>query len=155
MRIRCYFAHPLKFKDSKEKMDIVLELLSRHLKIIDPFKDEQEILDDFGVDRYYGNEYWELARRIFTKDLGQISSCRILVAWVPVNTGYESFDTKNVPYEVIGTTEEIAYAYEHNKFIQIISPIKHPSFAVYADQYFETIDDFIRRREYKWKRYEK
>ena len=140
MRIRCYLAHPFKFKDSKEKMDIVKELLSRHVKIVDPFKEEQEILDDFGVDSYYGNESWELARRIWTKDLGQISSCRIVVAWMPT-------------YEMIGTASEVAYAYEHNKYIQIISPIKHPSFALYADQYFESIDDFIKRREYKWKRY--
>lgn len=142
MRIRCYFAHPFKYKDTKEKMDVVLELLSRHLKIIDPFKEEQEILDDFEVDNYYGNEYYELARRIWTKDLGQISSCRIMIAWIPT-------------YEIIGTAMEIAYAYEHNKFIQIISPIHHPSFAVYADQYFESISDFIKRREYVWKRFKK
>ena len=140
MRMRCYFAHPFKLMDTTEKMDILKELLSRQLIVVDPFREEQDILDEFGVDKYWGNESWELARRIWTKDLGQISSCRLLLAWVPT---YES---------ALGTMSEIAYAYEHGKFIQIISPIHHPSFAVYADQYFESINDFINRREYKWKR---
>lgn len=142
MRMRCYFAHPFKLKDTPEKMEILKELLSRQLIVIDPFRDEQEILDDFGVDTYWGNENWELARRIWTKDLGQISSCRIFVAWIP-------------SYNVIGTAMEVAYAYEHNKFIQIISPLRHPSFAVYADQFFESIPEFIRRNEYRWKRFKK
>ena len=143
MRMRCYFAHPFKLRDSSEKMDILKELLSRLLIVTDPFRDEEKILTEFGVDSYWGNEYWELARKIWTKDLGQISDCRYLLAWVP---NYET---------ALGTMAEIAHAYEHNKFIMIISPILHPCFSVYADQFFVTISDFINRREYKWKRYKK
>lgn len=139
MKIKAYFAHPEKLKDSQEKYQIYAELCSRQINVIDPFKEEQHILDEFGVDRYYGNECWELARRLWTNDLGAIKSCKILVAWVPT---YES---------ALGTMSEIDYAYINGSFIQVISPILHPSFAVYADQLFQTIDDFIYRREYRWK----
>ena len=127
--MRCYFAHPFSKNEVESKERIEAELKSRQLIVIDPFDDEQKIMDAFGVESYWGNESWELARRIWTKDL----------AWIP-------------DYNVIGTAMEIAYAYEKNKFIQIISPIHHPSFAVYADQYFENIPDFCNHREYKWKR---
>lgn len=152
-RLRAYFAHPYHYKDTAGKYRIIEEMISRRLKILDPFEKEQEVLERFGVKEYYGDESFELARTIWTQDLGLISSAQIVVAWIPSLSDIRN--SKKITYHTIGTCMEIAYAYEKGKFIQIISPIHHPSFAVYADehQYFETIDGWIWHKDYKWKRH--
>jgi hypothetical protein len=152
-RLRCYFAHPYHYKDTPEKYKIIKELISRRLKILDPFEKEKEVLKEFGVDDYYLGETYELARRIWTQDLGLISSAQVLLAWIPSID--DLFLEKKAMYHTLGTAMEVAEAYNKGKFIQIISPIHHPSFAVYADehQYFESIDNWIWHRDYKWRRY--
>jgi len=64
-----------------------------------------------------------------------------LIAWIPEKT--------------IGVPAEVVEAYHKNKYIQIISPIIHPSFAVYGNQMYLSIDDYIKRRQYKWMVFEK
>lgn len=130
-------------------------MMSRRLKILDPFVIEQEILKKYGVKNYYEGETYELARAVWTQDLKAISSAQIVVAWIPGID--EVFLSKRSQYHTIGVGAELDYAYGKGKFIQIISPIHHPAFAVYADehQYFETIDDWIWHKGYKWRKHKK
>jgi len=148
-KMRCYFAHPEQYKNREDKYRIIEELESRRLIVLDPFEEEKEVLKKFGTGSYFEGETYELARAIWTKCLGLISSAQIMVAWIPIID--EEFLRKEPTYHTIGVGEEIAHAYNKRKFIQIISPIHHPSFAVYADQYFEDIDGWERMRKYKWR----
>ena len=45
-RIRTYLAHPFHYKDSPDKNRIVLEMMGRGLKVIDPFEEEKKLLQD-------------------------------------------------------------------------------------------------------------
>jgi len=154
-KLRCYFAHPYHYKDTDDKYRIIEEMISRRFEILDPFKEEKKTLEKFGVTDYFSGESYELARAIWTQCLGLISSAQIVVAWIPSID--ELFLSKKAMYHTIGTAEEIAYAYEKGKFIQIISPIHHPSFAVYASdkQYFETIHEWTWHKHYIWRKYKK
>ena len=136
-KLKCYLAHPEKHKNDPMKILLVEELKSRRIEVIDPFDMEKPYLEEIGIKDYWECQGWKLARKIWTLDIGLVYKCDMLVGWIP-------------DYESIGTSAEIAMAYVWKKFIQIISPIHHPMFSVYADQYFESIDDFIRRREYIW-----
>lgn len=140
-RANIYFAHPFITRGSIEEKEILEELELRRLMVYEPFKKEEEILKSYNVDDYYTRPYWELARRIWTQDLGRIKKSDIMLAWLPEKS--------------IGTAMEIAVAYEYDKFIQIISPIKHPSYAIYADQLFESITDWKNYKVYKWENYKK
>ncbi|MHA1795243.1 MAG: hypothetical protein ACTSUK_03965 [Promethearchaeota archaeon] len=143
MKLKCYFAHPYYTIGTYGEKRIKEELKSRRLEVIDPFEKEQKLLKEFAVEEYYtGPQYYELARKMWTKDMGYVKTCDIVVAWIP-------------DYRALGTAMEIAIAYEAGKFIQIISPLKHPSYAVYADQYFLTIADWVSYREYKWEKFKK
>lgn len=136
-----YFAHPYNTVGSDGEREIIEELKSRQVSIFNPFKEEGDVLEKYGKEEYYkGPTYWQLARDIWTKDLGAVKKCDILLAWLPNKEG-------------IGTSAEIATAYEYKKFIQIISPYRHPSFSVYADQYFLSIRKWKRRILYKWEEY--
>jgi nucleoside 2-deoxyribosyltransferase len=144
VKLKCYFAHPFETRGSPEEKEILEELESRRLNVHEPFTEEDCILKKYGKTHYYMDGkpiYFELAREIWTKDLGAIKNSDIVVAYLPNRQ--------------IGTSMEVAVAYEYKKFIQIISPIKHPSFAVYADQLFETIADWKRYKEVKWVNYGK
>lgn len=142
-RMRCYFAHPYKSRYSKEEILILEELKHRRLEVYEPFRGEGKILQKYGKTEYYtGPIYGELAREIWTKDRGAVLKSDMLLAYIPDE------------YESRGTMAELAIAYEHKKFIQIISPLKHPSFSVYAyDELYETIDDWIRHKRYKWEKF--
>lgn len=142
-RLKCYFAHPQKSRYSEEELMIIDELKSRRLEIYEPFRGEEELLKKYGKKHYYiGPIYGELAREIWTKDRGAILDCDMLLAYIP-----DEFESR-------GTMAELAIAYEHKKFIQVISPLKHPAFSVYAwDELYETIYDWIRRKRYVWEKF--
>lgn len=140
-KMQVYFAHPYSSVDMLEKNMIIEELKLRNLKVHNPFDGEEKILKKYGVNDYYENPNWEMAREIWTKDIKAIVKSNLLVAWLPIGACG------------MGTAQEVVIAYNFNKFIQIISPILHPSFAVYADQLFISIKDFINQSEYKWKNY--
>lgn len=141
-RAKVYYAHPYKTRGTHIEERIIDELKSRRLIIHEPFTKEAEVLSKYGVEEYYERPYFELARDIWTKDRGRVIKSDIIVAHIPDDI------------QAIGTAMEVAIAYEFGKFIQIISPMKHPSFALYADQLFETVEDWERKRIYKWENYE-
>jgi len=139
-KMKCYFAHPDDTRGTPEEKEIIEELRSRRLNVHEPFKREDYILAKYGVKEYYeGPIYFELAREIWTKDMGAVKNSDMILAYLP--------------YPSTGTAMELAIAYECGKFIQIISPTKHPSYAVYADQLFESIEDWKYHRKYKWVNY--
>jgi len=141
-KLKCYFAHPYTTKGTSEEKEIIEELKSRRLDLYEPFTSEGKLLEKYGVKEYYtGPIYYEMAREIWTKDIGAVKKSDIIVAYLP--------------HPSMGTAMEIATAYEFKKFIQIISPMKHPSFSIYADQLFESIQAWKNHKQYKWINYER
>lgn len=140
-KLKGYFAHPYKKRLSSNKYKIKAELKERGVEVIDPFIGEYKILRRHNIKEYYEAPNYKLAREIWLKDFQQVEMCNILVAWIP----------ENLP--VIGTTAELVHAHRFGKFIQIISPLKHPLFAYVlgkGNQQFETVKDFINRRRMIW-----
>jgi len=139
MKLRCYFVYPKGYKDAVGINRIKEEMVSRRLEVIEPLLNDNKIVEEFGLDRYYSNETWTVARKIWTQRLKLLASSDIVISWVP--------DFDYIPLE-------IPIAYKSKKFIQIISPTLHPSFSVYASekQYFTNIDNWIHRRDYKWRK---
>ena len=159
-KLKCYFAHPYETRFTPEEKEIIEEIKSRRLELIEPFAEEDNLLKKYGVKEYYSRPYYELGREMWTKDLGKVRSSDILIAYMP-----EDVHAK-------GTMAEVVTAYEWNQFkiwmgkqgipykdslifIQIISPMKHPSFTVYPDQLFETIGDWKNHRQFRWLNYRK
>ena len=144
--LEVYFAHPYSYREDPLKEKLKEELKFRLIKMYDPFEDEDKILQKYGLNikskGYYTHPYYKLAREIWFKDLHMLYKLDFLIAWLP-------------DYKAIGTSMEIVEAYRKDKYIQIISPIIHPSFAVYANQFFLSIDDYIRRKQYKWMEFKK
>lgn len=143
--LEVYFAHPLTHIDHPLKEKLREELKFRLIKMYDPFEDENKILKKYGLNMkskgYYTAPYYKLARELWFKDLHMLYKLDFLIAWIPEKT--------------IDVPEVVVEAYRKDKYIQIISPIIHPSFAVYANQFFLSIGDYIHRRQYKWMEFKK
>ena len=139
-KLRCYFSHPYEKRHSKKKYRIKKVLEERGVEVIDPFIGEFKILRKHNIEEdYYNNPKFKAAREMWIKDLKQVRECDMIVAWIPEPS--------------IGCSAEIQYAYKKKKFIQIISPIKHPSFAYVltgANQQFESVKDFENLRIMRW-----
>lgn len=138
--IKCYFAHPYNKRKSKDKYKIKKILKERNVDVIDPFIGEFKLLKEHGVDEYYNDPKYKLAREIWIRDLQKVRECEMLLAWSPEPS--------------LGTAVELFYAYTQKKFIQIISAKKHPLFAYVltgGNQLFETIDEFDKFNVYRWK----
>lgn len=134
VKYKCYFAHPGRTKDSKEEAEIIKELEARGCKVYNPFDENVIIREKFLESRPY-----KLAREIWIHDFKLVVEADMLLAYQPVGTA--------------GTGAEILWGFVHHKFLQIISPIKHPLFAfvlVGGNQMFETIEDWINHRQMRW-----
>lgn len=131
---KCYFAHPGRTKGSKEEAEIIEELESRRVIIYNPFDD---ILNT--RERFLENRTYKQARQIWINDFKHVVDCDMLLAYQPVGTA--------------GTGAEILWAYIHHKFIQIISPIRHPLFAYVltkGNQFYDSIESWKNFRETRW-----
>ena len=138
-KMKCYFAHPYDLRKSAGKYRIRRLLLDRDVIVVDPFIGEFKILKKHGVKEYYANPKYKAARELWIKDLQQVRDCDMIVAWIPDPS--------------IGCSAELQEAYRYHKFIQIISPILHPSFAYVLtgpNQQYLSIDDFERYRVLRW-----
>ena len=138
-KMKCYFAHQYDLRKSAGKYRIRKLLLERDIEVVDPFIGEFKILKKHGVSEYYAKPKYEAARELWIKDLQQVRECDMIVAWFPSPS--------------IGCSAELQEAYRHHKFIQIISPLLHPSFAYVLtgpNQQYLSIDDFERYRVYRW-----
>jgi hypothetical protein len=131
---KCYFAHPGRTKDTREEADIIKELESRRVIVHNPFEENIVVRKEFLESRPY-----KLARKIWINDFKAVVDSDMLLAYQPVGTA--------------GTGAEIIWAYIHHKFIQIISPIKHPLFAYVLtgpNQQFESIEDWKHHKRMVW-----
>lgn len=133
-KLKCYFAHPGRTKGSKEEAEIIEELKARRIIVYNPFDDmiqkRKEFLEDYD---------YKLARRIWINDFKLLVEADMVLAYQPVGTA--------------GTGAEIVWAYIHHKFIQIISPIRHPLFAYVltgGNQMFETIEEWKNHKQMRW-----
>lgn len=167
MKLKCYFAHSFELLGSEEEKRIMRILKERRVEIINPFDKEEKLCKKYNVKNYYDGSIYKHAREIWITDLQLIKQSNLVVVYLPENM------------RAIGTAAELMFALEWQKkkrsfnkhlrkkfglgmmkrkdepfLIQIISPIKHPLFAyalMYGNQYYESIDDFERFRQSRWK----
>jgi len=133
-KLKCYFAHPGRTKNTKEEAEIIDELKSRRIEVYNPFDDILNTRKSF-----LENRTFKQARQIWINDFKHVVNSDMVLAYQPVGTA--------------GTGAEIIWAYIHHKFIQIISPIKHPLFAYVltgGNQQFETVEDWKHYRRLVW-----
>jgi len=144
-KLKCYLAHPYNCKDSEDKKKIMSILEERRVDVLDPFLAEGNLLKKYGAKEYYSGPYhqkdaqYKLGREIWINDLIRVRKCDMILAWLP--------------YPSIGTAAELFEAFIRGKFIQIISPMKHPLFAYVTcggNQQFETVHDFDKLRKFRW-----
>ena len=129
-KYKCYFAHPSHTKNTKEEVEIIEELKARRIEVYNPFDTQLHT----NTKEWKKKLSYKQARKIWIKDFKAVSDSDMILAYQPVGTA--------------GTGAEILWAYINHKFIQIISPIRHPLFAYVLtgpNQMFETIED--------WKKY--
>lgn len=136
-KLNCYFAHSRQTYGSPEESEILEELQWRRLVVYEPFKEELKILEKHDIMDYSLTPYYKPGREIWTKCLGAIKKCDVMLAWIPRR-------------DSIGVSAEIAEAYNAKKFIMVITSLKHPSFTVYADQMYENIADWKHNQQYRW-----
>ena len=142
-KMRCYLAHPYESRNSPEIKDIIEELMSRGVKVVNPFDGEDDLmLKKYGRTNYYPDPPYKLGREIWAKDERQVAECEMLLVYVPDGVRLSG-----------GCGIEMRMAYLHHKFIQIISKSKHPAFAYVltgGNQMFESIKDWKNLRQLRW-----
>lgn len=140
----CYLAHPYESRDSPEIKEIIEELKSRGVTVINPFEGEDDLmLKKYGRETYYPDPPYKLGREIWVKDEAQVAACDMILVYVPDGSRLSG-----------GCGIEMRKAYDWNKFIQIISKSRHPAFAYVLtgpNQMFESIEDFKKMRKVRWK----
>ena len=139
-KLKCYFAHPYKFKDTPEKYKIMEILKERGVDAEDPFVGEDHILKKHGVNEYYEGPSYKLGREIWIRDFNRINTADMILAWIPITS--------------MGTSVELYHAYLRGKFIQIIGEIYHPFISYIltgGNQQFASIEDFEHLKVMRWK----
>jgi nucleoside 2-deoxyribosyltransferase len=148
-KLKCYFAHPYKSRNTPEEERLIEIIENRNIEIIGPFKNEDDLLAKHGVKEYYEKHPpYKLARTIWINDLTEIRKADIVIFWIP--------------FRSMGTGAELQYAlgiqqkrFKENKpyLIQIITKEVHPliAYALHSgNQLFRSIDDFDRIRQSDW-----
>ena len=144
VKLKCYFAHTYESKDSPAAKEIIEELGSRGVIVVNPFDGEDEMmLKKYGRTNYYPDPPYKLGREIWAKDERQVSDCDMILVYVPEGVRLSG-----------GCGVEMRMAYLWGKFIQIISMSRHPVFAYVltgGNQMFENIADWKIYRQVRWK----
>lgn len=157
MRLKCYFAHPHKAKDTQEAKRIIDILKSRKVKVVNPFDGEDEICKKYGVETYYPSTPYKLGREFWIKDLRQLDNCNMALFWLPKEytpKGCFAELQHAIEYQNRKIRRYTALKMENGYFIQIITEFRHPIIAwalCYNNQLYDNIDDFERHRQAKWK----
>ncbi len=142
-KLKCYFAHPYESRNTPEEQEIIKELESRRIMVINPFDGEDEMmLKEYGRTSYYPDPPYELGRKIWAQDLKRVAECDMILIYVPEGVRLSG-----------GCGIEMFHAYQLHKFIQIISKSKHPAFAwvlTGGNQMYETVEDWKKYRIFKW-----
>jgi len=142
--LSCYFAHSWISKDHPDKIRIVKALEEMKIEVIDPFNGEDDLCTKHGEIDYYPNCNYKLGRDIWVKDLGQIREADMFLMWID----------SSAPGRFMGTSYEMAYAFNLGKHIQIISDLRHPYMAYVlcdGNRQYNTIEDFENQRRIRWK----
>ena len=142
-KYKCYFAHPYESRGTPEEAEIIEELKSRLVEVLNPFDGEDEMmLKKYGRTNYYPDPPYKMGREIWAKDLRQVAEADMILVYVPAGVRLSG-----------GCGIEMFHAYQLHKFIQIISISKHPAFAYVltgANQMFESIKDWKGNRKLRW-----
>lgn len=143
-KMSCYLAHPYESRDSPEIKEIIDELKSRRIVVVNPFDGEDELmLVKYGRKAYYPDPLYKMGREIWAKDEQQVAKCDMILVYVPDGERLSG-----------GCGIEMRMAYLWHKFIQIISISKHPAFAYVltgGNQMFESIKEWKRHNVLRWK----
>jgi len=158
MKLKCYFAHPFRSKDTEEAKRIIEILKGRRVEVINPFVGEDKMAEKHGVEGYYPTTPYKLGREIWVKDLDQIDNCNMALFWLPEG------------YTIVGCYAEIQHVIEYQNrimrrniyidpneqepyLVQFITEIRHPLIAwalCYGNQLYNDIDEFERFRQTRW-----
>ncbi len=144
VNLSCYFAHSWISKDNPDKIRIVKALEQMKIEVIDPFTNEDKLCEEFGETDYYPFCNYKLGRAIWVKDLAQIRQADMFLMWVD----------SHMQGRFMGTSYELAYAFNLGKHIQIISDLRHPYMAYVlcgGNRQYDTIEDFENSRRIRWK----
>ena len=143
VKYKCYFAHPYESRGTPEEAEIIEELKSRRVEVVNPFNDEDEMmLAEYGRTNYYPDPPYKMARGIWGKDERQVNECDMILVYVPEGTRLTG-----------GCGIEMRMAYLWHKYIQIISKSKHPAFAYVltgANVMFESIEAWKNNKRLVW-----
>lgn len=134
-KYKCYFAHPGRTHGTPEEIEIVNELEFRQVEVHNPFDTQLHM----NVENWKEQLEYKKARDIWIEDFNAVYKADMILAYQPFGTA--------------GTGAEIIFAYLNHKFIQIISPIRHPLFAYVltgGNQMFLTIDDWKNHKQFRW-----
>ena len=143
-KLSCYFAHSWRSKDHPDKIRIIKALEQMKIDVIDPFNGEDDMCSKYDETDYYPNCNYKLGRDIWVKDLSQIREADMFLMWVD----------SSMPGRFMGTSYELAYAFNLGKHIQIISDLRHPCMAYvlcHGNRQYNTIEDFENQRRIRWK----
>lgn len=140
-KLKCYFAHPWDTRGSEEEKRIIKALEDRRVEVCNPFDGEEGLWAKYNRKAYYPNPPYKLGREIWILDLHRVKMCDMLVAYLP--------------HTAMCTAVELAEAYRLEKFIQVISPMKHPLIAYVLDrdgksQLFKTVEQFEKLKPQRW-----
>ncbi len=141
----CYFAHPYESIGTSEETEIINELKSRQVTVINPFDGEDKMMQEkYGQSGYYPDPPFKLGVDIWAQDLRRVAEANMLLVHVPEGTRLSG-----------GCGIEMFHAWQLKKFIQIISVSKHPAFAyVMAHsnaEMFSSIEDWKKFNKLRWK----
>lgn len=142
--MKVYFAHPYESMGSKEAREIIEELKSRKLEVVNPFDGEDDLMrEKYGVENYYPDPPFQLGVDIWAQDLRRVAQADMILVYVPEGERLSG-----------GCGIELFHAWQLKKFIQIISMSKHPAFAYILahsnGQMFRSINDWKNYRQLRW-----
>jgi len=143
-KLKCYFAHPWRSRESPDKKRIIAALEGMKIEVVDPFMGEDNLCTKYGEKDYYPNCNYKLGRALWIKDLAQIRDCDMFLMWA---------DSK-IPGRFMGISYELAYAFALGKHIQIISDLRHPYMAYvlcHGNRQYNNIEDFEKSCRIRWK----
>lgn len=133
-----YYAHPYDtWKTPKEKV-ISNRLVEMSYDVYNPFVEEDDVNEKYGVERYYDCPYDDLADEIKDRDFVAVDKCDAYFGWIPKGVA------------TIGTVREFDRAIRKGKHTIILSYKPNP-FLRDADELYLSTESFLKGEKYVWK----
>lgn len=137
---KIYFAHPYESWKSKEEFVIEHILPLRGYEVVNPFNAEKKLLDKYKTHDYYSKPTRDFAEEIYLQDYYTVMECDAYFGW---------FKSKGA---MIGTSIELAWAYQNGKKILALCEKPHPFIWSMVDIFYSSLDGFIKNEPF-YKRY--